>query len=227
MAHFEVIEQEGVRLVKATLQDETVRTEAGALYYMRGNLTMESKAPGVGGFLKSLASGEKIFRPTYTGTGELYLEPTFGGYHIYECGDETWIAENGAYWASEMGVDVSVHREKALTALKSGEGFLDFQTKLSGRGQIVLQAQGPVETVRLEHDRLVVDGRYVLARSGSIQYSASRATRSLFASFTSGEGLVRIYEGSGTLLMAPIPYWRHRLFDSIASLNSARSAKAS
>ncbi|MCP5519508.1 MAG: AIM24 family protein [Verrucomicrobiales bacterium] len=227
MAQFEIIEQEGVRLIKATLQNETIRTEAGALYYMRGDLTMESKAPGVGGFLKSLASGEKIFRPTYTGTGELFLEPTFGGYHIYECGGETWIAENGAYWASEMGVEVSVHREKALTALKSGEGFLDFQTKLSGHGQIVLQAQGPVETVTLRDERMVVDGRYVLARSGSIHYSASRATKSLFASFTSGEGLVRNYEGTGTLLMAPIPYWRHRLFDSIAALTAARTAKSS
>ncbi len=227
MANFEVIEQEGVRLIKATLQNETIRTEAGALYYMKGDLTMESKAPGVGGFLKSLASGEKIFRPTYTGTGELFLEPTFGGYHIFECGGETWIAENGAYWASEMGVTVDVHREKALTALKSGEGFLDYQTKLSGQGQIVLQAQGPVETVTLSNEKLVVDGKYVLARSGSIQYSAQRATRSLFGSFTSGEGLVRIYEGSGTLFMAPIPFWRHRLFDSIATLSAARSAKSS
>jgi uncharacterized protein (AIM24 family) len=227
MANFEILEQEGVRLVKVTLQDETVRTESGALYYMRGDLEMESKTPGVGGFLKSLASGEKIFRPTYTGTGELFLEPSFGGYHVFECGDQTWIAENGAYWASEMGVTVSVHREKALTALKSGEGFLDFQTKLSGQGQIVLQAQGPVETVVMQNEKMVVDGRYVLARSGDIRYSARRAARSLFGSFTSGEGLVRVYEGSGTLLMASIPYWRHRLFDSIAALSAARTAKSS
>jgi uncharacterized protein (AIM24 family) len=226
MAQFEIVEQEGVRLVKITLKDETVRTEAGALYYMRGALKMESKTPGVGGFLKSLATGEKVFRPTYTGTGELFLEPTLGGYHVFECGGQSWIAENGAYWASEMGVQVDVHREKALTALKSGEGFLDFQTKLSGEGQIVLQAQGPVEVMELDNDRLVVDGKYVLARSGSIAYSAQRATKSLFGSLTSGEGLVRIYEGSGTLLLAPLPYWRHRLFDSLAAVTAARTSKS-
>jgi uncharacterized protein (AIM24 family) len=38
---------------------------------------------------------------------------------------------------------------------------------------------------------------------------------------TSGEGFVRIYEGTGTLLMAPIPYWRQRLFASVASLHAA------
>ena len=47
MANFEIIEQEGVRLVKATLNNETIRTEAGALYYMQGAITMESPAPSV------------------------------------------------------------------------------------------------------------------------------------------------------------------------------------
>jgi uncharacterized protein (AIM24 family) len=66
MAGFEVIEKESLRLVKVTLQNETVRTESGAMYYIRGNIQMQSKAPSAGGFLKSLATGENIFRPTYT-----------------------------------------------------------------------------------------------------------------------------------------------------------------
>jgi uncharacterized protein (AIM24 family) len=215
MAQFDIVEQEGVRLVKVTLNDETVRTESGALYYMRGSIQMESKGPGLGGFLKALATGETIFRPTYTGTGELFLEPSLGGFYVFDGGGHTWIAESGAYWASEIGVTVDIHRENALTAFKTGEGFLDFQTKLSGPGIIVLQAQGPVEVVQLQNDRMVVDGSYVLARTGQITYSAQRATRSLFGSLTSGEGFVRIYEGTGTLLMAPIPYWRQRLFASL------------
>jgi uncharacterized protein (AIM24 family) len=60
-----------------------------------------------------LATGERIFRPTYTytGTGELFLEPSFGGFHVLEGGGQTWIAESGAYWASEMEITVDVHRE--------------------------------------------------------------------------------------------------------------------
>jgi uncharacterized protein (AIM24 family) len=225
MADFQIIEQEGVRLVKCTLMQETVRTESGALYYLRGAITMESKAPSMGGLFKALATGETIFRPTYTGTGELYLEPSLGGFHVMECGGRQWILENGAYWASEAAVTVDIHREKTLTALKSGEGFMDFQTKVGGRGKVVLNAQGPVEVLELNHDRLVVDGRYVLARSDSVRYSAERATKSLFGSFTSGEGFVRIYEGSGTLLFAPIPYWRQRLFHAIAGAGGASAAE--
>jgi uncharacterized protein (AIM24 family) len=221
MANFEIVEQEGVRMVKIILQNETVRTESGALYYMRGPITMESKGPSVGGLLKAIATGESIFRPTYTGTGELFLEPTFGGYHLLEVDGKTWIAESGAYWASESQVEVEAFREKALTAFKSGEGFLDFQTKLSGQGKAVLQAQGPVEVIQLNQDKLVVDGKYVLAREASINYSVQRATKSLLGSVTSGEGLVRTYEGTGTVVMSPMPYWRQRLFDAMVAGKSA------
>jgi len=188
---------------------------------MRGQIEMESKAPSVGGFLKSLATGESIFRPTYTGTGELYLEPSLGGFHVHELQGEEWILEGGAYWASDSSIELDVHREKALTALKSGEGFLDFQTKVRGTGKVVLSAQGPVEEVTLENDKMVVDGKYVLGRSGSINYTAQRAAKSLMGSLTSGEGLVRIYEGSGKLLMAAIPYWRHRLHTSVTGALAA------
>jgi uncharacterized protein (AIM24 family) len=221
MAKFEIVEQEGVRMVKVTLQNETVRTESGALYYMRGSITMESKGPSVGGLLKAFATGESIFRPTYAGTGELFLEPSFGGYHTLEVQDKTWIAEGGAYWASESQVQVEAFREKALTALKTGEGFMDFQTKLAGTGKVVLQSQGPVEVIELRQEKLVVDGKYVLAREASLAYSVTRATKSLLGSMTSGEGLVRTYEGTGTILMAPMPYWRQRLFDALVSAKSS------
>ncbi|HAB19151.1 MAG TPA: AIM24 family protein [Verrucomicrobiota bacterium] len=224
MADFQIIEQEGVRLVKCTLMQETVRTESGALYYMRGSIAMESKAPSMGGFLKALTTGESIFRPTYTGTGELFLEPSLGGFHIMDCGGRTWILESGAYWASDIGISVDAHRESTMTSLKSGEGFFDFQTKISGQGRVVLHAQGPAEMMELRNDRLVVDGNYVLARSDSIRYSAQRATKSLFGSLTSGEGFVRIYEGSGTLVLAPIPYWRQRLFAAVAHRHASHSA---
>lgn len=217
MAQFEVLEKEGQHYVRCVLDDETVRTESGALYYMRGDLRMESKAPGLGGVLKAFASGESVFRPTYTGTGELFLEPSFGGFHVMQLDGEAWILESGAYVASEDGIAVDVHREQTMTALRSGEGLVDFQTRVSGRGRVVIATPGPIEATRLDGERMVVDGRYVLAREASVVYRAGRATKSLVGSVTSGEGLVRTYEGRGRLLMAPIPFWRKRLIDAIAS----------
>ena len=56
---------------------------------MKSDVAMESKMPPVGGFLKAALSSESIFRPTHSGTGELYLEPTAGGIHTMELNYET------------------------------------------------------------------------------------------------------------------------------------------
>jgi uncharacterized protein (AIM24 family) len=151
-------------------------------------------------------SGENIFRPTYTGTGELYLTPSLSGYHILDVAGREWILDSGAYWASEGSIEVSVERNKLLTGLVGGEGL--FQTKVKGQGQVVMVAQGPVETVQLQGDRLVVDGNFAIARTGAIDYRVEKATKSLVGSVTSGELLVNVFEGTGTVLLAPVPYWQ-------------------
>ncbi|MUG94676.1 AIM24 family protein [Scytonema sp. UIC 10036] len=215
MATFEVIEKEGLRLVKVILQNETVRTESGALYYMRGNITMQSKTPSAGGFLKSLATGENIFRPTYTGTGELYLEPSLSGFHIMELDGTEWILDSGAYWASDGNVEVGVERNKLLSGLIGGEGL--FQTKVKGRGKVVMMAQGPVERIQLQNDRLVVDGNFAIARTNTLHYRVEKATKSILGSMTSGEFLVNTFEGTGTILLAPVPYWQVKLLREITA----------
>ncbi|MBD6614767.1 AIM24 family protein [Komarekiella sp. 'clone 1'] len=216
MANFEVIEQEGLHLVKINLQNETVRTESGAMYYIRGNITMQSKPPSAGGFLKSLATGENIFRPTYTGSGELYLEPSLSGFHILELDGSEWILDTGAYWASDGSVEVGIERNKLISGLIGGEGL--FQTKVKGRGKVVMVAQGPVEVVHLKNDRLVVDGNFAIARTTTLNYRVEKATKSFFGSMTSGEFLVNTFEGTGTVLLAPVPYWQVMLLRQITAL---------
>lgn len=213
MANFEIIERENLRLVKITLQNETVRTESGAMSYMRGNIVMESKAPSAGGFLKSLATGENIFRPTYRGTGELYLEPSLSGYHILELDGNEWILDSGAYWASDSSIEVGVERNKLISGFIGGEGL--FQTKVIGRGKVAIAAPGPVEVVHLRNDRLVVDGNFAIARTNTLNYRVEKATKSLLGSMTSGEFLVNTFEGTGTVLLAPIPYWQVMLLNQI------------
>jgi len=216
MAQFEIIEKQALRLVKVTLDNETVRTESGALYYMRGKIVMESKPPSAGGFLKSLATGENIFRPTYTGTGELHLEPSLSGFYILDLQGKEWILDSGAYWASDGSVEVGIERNKLVAGLLGGEGL--FQTKVKGYGKVVMVAQGPVEVIHLERDRLVVDGNFAIARTGNLNYRVEKATKSLFGSVTSGEFLVNTFEGTGTILLAPVPYLQVMLLRQITQI---------
>jgi uncharacterized protein (AIM24 family) len=166
---------------------------------------------------KSNATGENIFRPTYTGTGELYLEPSLSGFHIIEIDGNEWILDSGAYWASDGTVEVGIERNKLVAGLVGGEGL--FQTKVKGKGKVVMVAQGPVEVVKLQNDRLVVDGNFAIARTTTLNYRVEKATKSIIGSLTSGEFLVNTFEGTGTVLLAPIPYWEVMLLRQIKATN--------
>ena len=125
MAKFELEHTEGMRWIKVTLNGETVRAERGALNHMLGNITMDTPLPSLRAILISFLSEESLLRPYYKGTGELYLESSLGGFHTFELNEgETWVLQNGAYWASEEGIELSLHRERFLTAFFAGEGLL-------------------------------------------------------------------------------------------------------
>jgi uncharacterized protein (AIM24 family) len=215
MAEFEVCELEGMRWVKIGLRDETVRAEAGALSHLQGDITITARLPSIGSAIKSMISDESVVRPSYTGTGTVHLEPSMGGYHMFEVAGGSWILEDGAFWAAEGGVQLGLFRERVWTSFWAGEGPIDYQTKVSGEGRVVLNAPGPVEEVTLDDDRLIVEGKLVLARTEGLEYRVRRATK-FFQSFISGESAVRSYRGKGKALVCWTPYWNQYLMNAIA-----------
>lgn len=203
MAEIEIIEQNMYRMIKIQLENESFRIESGAMYYYRGELEMEAKAPSLGGFLKSVVSSESTVKPVYTGTGELYLEPSFSDYHTLDLAGEEWILDSGAYICSEMGVEVEAFKNKALAGIFSGEGL--FQTKVSGEGKVVIESRGPVIEIGLNEENLVVDGRFAIAREASVGFEVEKSSKKLFGTILGGEGLVNRFSGSGKVLLAPLP----------------------
>jgi uncharacterized protein (AIM24 family) len=203
MAKFEVIEKQGLKMIRCELADEAVVAEAGALHYMLGQIEVKSEMPTAGGFLKSLVSSESIFRPSYTGTGTVFFgPPSLGEYMILEMRDEAWVLDRGAFVAASSGIEVGVYRNKALTGLM-GEGM--FQTQVKGTGTVVLQAQGPIEAVDLNQGRLAVDGNFAVARQAHLDYRVGRISKSMLGSMTSAEGLVSFIEGTGRVYLSPVP----------------------
>lgn len=198
---FSVEEKQMLKMVKVEMQNTIFRCEAGAMYYMQGNLQIESKMPSAGGLLKSMVTKETAFKPTISGTGTVYLEPSFGEFTIMDLKNETWILDKGAYYASEMGIEVGLWTNKAISGLFSGEGF--FQTQVSGTGKVIVVSNGPLEEINLVNDRLVVDGSFAVARTAGIEFTVNKATKGLFSSWTSGEGIVNTFTGTGKVLIAP------------------------
>lgn len=213
MAQFDILSSEGMNWVKITLHDETVRAEAGALSYMMGEIKMDSPLPSLPRIIKSALADESILRPRYSGTGEIHLESSLGGFHIIDLKGEQWILESGSYWASDGDIQVSAFREKVWTAFRTGEGLIQFQTRVGGIGKVVVRANGPVEEIEVKNSRFLAEGKYVIGRTGDIAYTVQRPTRSYFSYLLSGESYFRCFEGSGRLLVAATPYWRTRFQD--------------
>jgi uncharacterized protein (AIM24 family) len=215
MATFDIIELEGMRFVQAHLDDESMRAEAGALSYMRGNIRVDASVPGLSRIVKCALSSESPVRPRYEGTGDVFLQSSFGGYYSLDVKGEAWILENGAYWASAGTVDLGLHRERAITSFRAGEGFIDYQTQVTGKGVTVLNADGPVEEIHLRDETMSVEGKLVIARTEGLRYRVRRPTRSLVGYWLSGEEMLRTYSGTGRILISTTPYWNQRLLSAM------------
>lgn len=203
MARFTIKKKDLVNYVEVELNNDSIRTESGMLHYYRGNIEMKTPMPSIGGFFKSKLSGENVFRPVYSGTGTVVLEPSFNEFFAFPLDGEPYIIDRGAYVASDDEVEVTVKVNKITAALFSGEGLI--QTMVKGKGIVVLKAQGPIEVIDLVNDKLVVDGNFAVARSAGLNFSVQTSTRSLFGTIASSELLVQVLQGTGRVYLAPIP----------------------
>lgn len=205
-----IMNDAGIKLkqVRIILQDSAVKLEAGALSYMKGDIDIRTKTGGVIGlgkkFFASKVTGEEMFKPTYEGCGEIFLEPSFGHYALIELEDEEIIVDDGMFYACEDGIEVGVTAQKTVSSLLLGnEGA--FQVRLKGSGIVVLELPVPESEIfkcKLSNDTLKVDGNFVALRSGRIDFTVEKSS-SVIGSVTNGEGLLNVYSGIGEIWILP------------------------
>lgn len=74
-------------------------------------------------------------------------------------------------------------------------------------GAVCLESNYPkaelVEII-LDNDGLKVDGSFVIAWSGNLEFTVECSTKGIIGSAASGEGLVNTYRGTGRLWMIPV-----------------------
>ena len=215
--NFEIIKREMLHLVRVELKNSAFRHESGALHYMQGQLELEANLPSAGSIFKSMLTKEKAVKPVISGTGEVFLEPSFGNFTILELNNEEWILDQGAYFASEMDIEVGLFSNKAVSALFSGEKW--FQTTVAGTGKVIIRSAGPLQEVILNNDKLVVDGSFAVARSSGIELQVKKATKGIFSTLISGEGIVNTFTGTGKVLIAPIDNYVNTTIHILQQIN--------
>jgi uncharacterized protein (AIM24 family) len=222
-----------LRQLRIRLNNDAVRTEPGALQFLRGNIEMQSDTGtggGVGGLLKgalaAARTGETLFKPMYKGIGELYLEPGFHHYWIMEIKEQTFYADQGLFACCEDSVKVEAHKVESFSArMAGGEGR--YQTKISGSGVVALSipvAPAEIIPVTLTNETLQVDGSFALLRTEGVHFTVEKASNSYVGAVTSGEGLLQTFRGTGTVWLAPtIPVYE-KMFSALGALSAHKSA---
>lgn len=197
-----------LRQVRIILDDSAVKLESGALSYMKGDISIKAKTGGVVGlgkkFINSKLTGETMFKPTYEGTGEIFLEPSFGHYALVELEDEQIIVDDGLFYACEEDIEIGAAMQKSVSSMLLGNEGL-YQTSVKGSGIVVLEIPVPESEIfkcKLFNDTLKVDGNFAVLRTGNVKFSVEKSS-SIIGSVTNGEGLLNVYSGTGEVWLLP------------------------
>ena len=198
--------------VVCDIQKSNVTVQAGAMHWMVGDVKATTGVKGVGDLLSTAVrgsvTGESAIKPEYTGSGTLVLEPTYKHMILLDVADWTGsvVLDDGLFLACESSLKhKAVMRSNLSSAVAGGEGL--FNLGIQGSGVLCLESPCPREElveITLDHDVLKVDGNFVIAWSGSLEFTVERSGKSLVGSAASGEGLVNVYRGTGKVLLAPV-----------------------
>lgn len=213
------------RQVAVYLTNDAVTVQPGAMSYFQGPLEMVSGlTPGnaLGRLFSGAVTGEGAAQPEYKGSGMLVLEPSFQHFLLLQLDHEEIVVDKGMFYCAQSGIAVKPFMQRSLSsALAGGEGL--FQISLSGTGLTVLECPVPsceIDIIELHNDTLRVDGNFAVLRSASLEFTVERSAKTLLGSAASGEGLVNVYRGTGSVWLAPT-------IKVYNTLNSARAMGSS
>ena len=190
---------------------EVVNIERGAMAYYRdvtikGRMNSNNRS-GLGGLMsalgRSITSGESMFITEATATSndaELAVAPSnIGKIEKLVIGADQYRLNTGAYLASDASVHYNMVRQDIGKAIFAGTGGL-FVMETSGTGDLLISSFGDIIELTVEPGRpLTIDNEHVLAWSADLDYRI-RVASGMFG-FTSGEGIVNEFNGSGKILI--------------------------
>jgi uncharacterized protein (AIM24 family) len=212
-----------MRQVRIDIRDEAVRARAGALSNMTGRIKLTPRVPGAGEIFRSMFTREARVRPFYEGTGTILLQPSLAGYHIFRAAEgERWLLEPGVYWASEASVKLGLARDPMLPSFWAGDGLLSWKTSITGPGIVAINAPGPVETIEIKDSEFRAQGRLVLGSTDGLKFTSQIPAR-FPRNYISGQKRLRVFTGTGKVMVAWTPYWNHHMYTSMTGENIERS----
>lgn len=156
----------------------------------------------VGGF-RNLLSGENFFATVFRAKRDgqsLTLAPRLQGdiVSLPIAEGSRYYLTQGSYLANVPSVQIDF-KYGGVRGVMAKKGLYVMHTQ--GEGTVFCSTYGAVITRELSAgEPFVVDNRFVVAFSDTIEFQLVKATSSTVDSYFSGEGLVNRYTGPGTLI---------------------------
>jgi uncharacterized protein (TIGR00266 family) len=192
---------------------ETLTSEAGAMMFLSGDVSMDVEMKGglAAGLKRSMLAGESLFLANYTarGSGAVGICGSFPGSIRQHELDGEIICEKHAYLAhfGEVEIESAWAKKMGMGWMGGGEGFR--LQKLRGKGTVWLHGGGDFLDFDLaDGQTLVVDTGCMVMIEPTVKYDVKLqggVKRSLF----SGEGLFLVHmTGPGHVTLQTLPFSR-------------------
>lgn len=199
---YEILYQPSFSVARLMMEPgDTIRAESGAMVSMSPTISMDSKMQGgLGKAFGRLLGGESLFQTTFTAThgpGELLLAPAaLGDIVAIPMNGSGMMVTSGCYLAGDTSLNIET--KVNVRSFFGGEGL--FIMRVSGSGALLLSSFGAIYVVDLQPGQpYIVDTGHIVAFSDTMQFEVHRAAKSLWGSFTSGEGFVATFTGPGRI----------------------------
>lgn len=179
---------------------QAIKAEGGAMSYMDGSVTMETKSGGfIKGFKRSL-SGESFFQNTFTGPGRIAFANSLPGDIIKLDVQQPWLLSRDAFIAGTLNMEIS-SKWGGMKSIFGGEGgFLTHISSNDGMaGLIFAGSYGYINKHEVPPEQeFVVDTGIFLACPEGTQFKTSKVGGKKSFLF-GGEGFVMRFFGPCTV----------------------------
>ncbi|MCA9370822.1 MAG: TIGR00266 family protein [Candidatus Peregrinibacteria bacterium] len=203
---FDILHRPSYAALKCLMSaGEEIRTESGAMLAMDETAAIEGKMEG--GLWKAVKrtvlTSESFFVTKITATKgdtEVYLAPrATGDVEQMDLKGEEYIVQGGSFLACEAGIETDA-KFTGFKGFVSGEGI--FMIKARGTGAMFVSSFGGIIKKELKAgERFIVDNGHIVAFPSSLTYEIAQAGKGLWSMVSTGEGLVTVFTGPGTILL--------------------------
>ena len=154
---------------------------------------------------KKLIGEEEAYEITYSGNGDIFLEPSFNDFALVQLEDDEIILDSRLFYACEAMIEIDMLEQENFSSMFLNDERVS-EMRIKGEGIVALKIPVPETEIFkcvLVNDTLKAKGNLAILRTGNIEYSIERLSKYENESEKNKEEKVHVYNGTGEVWLIP------------------------